>query len=729
MRKGHIVWFMAVCLGLTAAAAWGQATPADAVSQAVAESGVFPAGTSVVSVTVDGASAVVDLTAEAAVGLTDTQSDAMVQAIIDALGAWPEITAIEVTAAGRPLWQYLPPATAGGVAPRMRAMAAPMAAPLTTELAGKMVALHPSHGSYWHQGYGYWFRAMRTLCGPNPQTNLPPGWTGSVYQPSDYYFWTRGYQWGSFYEDDMSPETIRFLKAYCESSGAEVWVSRNLDKNAGDFPVPYNGKYPNCSFPLPKWQTAAKYYLEDRGDIPEWVWNEPTLTAESDKDIRARPYYANYRMTQGGYAWQDCVSLHLHSNAAGAGTARGTEIYWYTAKYPYLETAAKAFCTAVEAKVINAIKNEYDGFWAEAMYPVGPNPPEWPSGTYRGYDHDGPSTPSTTSGWQDRGVKTSNYGEIREAMVPAGLMEIAFHDDWKFYPDHVFLMDQIWRSTVSWGMYEGICQYFGVTAKPRLAASVVAVDFPANVILPGEAFTATVTVQNLGQAWCWGHKFIPTPPAPNSGGTYVPYTVWKLAAVGATNPFDGTKVAIDAADVIMPGDTKTFTLQLTAPAICGMYDVGFQMLKDDARGGAFGDVASATLKVGSRPDLDILPADCPNSFEPNKLSKGRIPMAILGSADFDVTAIDVNSISIGGVVFPVKAPTVQDVSGPGADCGTGLPDGYPDLVVHFSRRDLIDALGLDLMEIGTRAEVTVTGLASSCPFEATDSVVIAGVGD
>ena len=110
---------------------------------------------------------------------------------------------------------------------------------------------------------------------------------------------------------------------------------------------------------------------------------------------------------------------------------------------------------------------------------------------------------------------------------------------------------------------------------------------------------------------------------------------------------------------------------------------------------------------------------------PNKLSKGRLPVAILGSADFDVTTIDINSISIGGIVFPVKTPTVKDESGPGAGCGTGSPDGYPDLVVHFSRRDLIDALGLDLMEVGATVNVTVSGFASSCPFEATDSVLIA----
>jgi len=78
MMKRQSLWLMAVCLGLTAATAWGEASPAGALPRPWQRAGV-PRGTSVVSVTVDGASAVVDLSAEAAVGLTDTQSDEMVK--------------------------------------------------------------------------------------------------------------------------------------------------------------------------------------------------------------------------------------------------------------------------------------------------------------------------------------------------------------------------------------------------------------------------------------------------------------------------------------------------------------------------------------------------------------------------------------------------------------------------------------------------------------------------
>ncbi len=125
--------------------------------------------------------------------------------------------------------------------------------------------------------------------------------------------------------------------------------------------------------------------------------------------------------------------------------------------------------------------------------------------------------------------------------------------------------------------------------------------------------------------------------------------------------------------------------------------------------------------------LDIRPNDCSTNFTVNKNSKGRIPMAILGSADLDVTTIDVDSISINGVAFPVKTPSVQDVTQPGAtvcDCGAG-PDGYPDLILHFAQHDLIDALGLDALAEDTVVEVTVKADLPNCrTVEATGCITV-----
>ncbi|MHC4797942.1 MAG: hypothetical protein ACYTF1_14985 [Planctomycetota bacterium] len=132
--------------------------------------------------------------------------------------------------------------------------------------------------------------------------------------------------------------------------------------------------------------------------------------------------------------------------------------------------------------------------------------------------------------------------------------------------------------------------------------------------------------------------------------------------------------------------------------------------------------------LGVKPDLDILPSDCPNLFTVNKKGKGRIPMAILGTEDFDVSDIDTGSISIADVVFPQKTPSIKDESAPVDEdecaCQVGT-DGIDDLVVHFSRHDLIVALGLEAMVPGTEVPITVTGeLLDGTPFEATDCVTL-----
>jgi len=59
-------------------------------------------------------------------------------------------------------------------------------------------------------------------------------------------------------------------------------------------------------------------------------------------------------------------------------------------------------------------------------------------------------------------------------------------------------------------------------------------------------------------------------------------------------------------------------------------------------------------------DFDVHPQSCPNPL--NLKSKGLVPMAILGSADFDVTDINISSLQINGV-SPVKS-AYEDVAEP-----------------------------------------------------------------
>ena len=74
--------------------------------------------------------------------------------------------------------------------------------------------------------------------------------------------------------------------------------------------------------------------------------------------------------------------------------------------------------------------------------------------------------------------------------------------------------------------------------------------------------------------------------------------------------------------------------------------------------------------------IDIKPGSYPNCF--NKNGHGVIPVAILGSDVFEVTDIDQNSLSFGGLEVRVKGNNRRS-------CGLEdtNSDGFDDLVCHF----------------------------------------------
>ena len=86
-------------------------------------------------------------------------------------------------------------------------------------------------------------------------------------------------------------------------------------------------------------------------------------------------------------------------------------------------------------------------------------------------------------------------------------------------------------------------------------------------------------------------------------------------------------------------------------------------------------------------NLDIKPDSCDNPF--NVKGKGVLPVAILGSADFDVTQIDPATVTLAGI--PAGQWTYEDVSMLGACSANG--DGYLDLVLHFDVQALTEAIG------------------------------------
>ncbi|MCD6393231.1 MAG: LamG domain-containing protein [Planctomycetes bacterium] len=101
----------------------------------------------------------------------------------------------------------------------------------------------------------------------------------------------------------------------------------------------------------------------------------------------------------------------------------------------------------------------------------------------------------------------------------------------------------------------------------------------------------------------------------------------------------------------------------------------------------------APVGICNNISVDIKPGSCPNPF--NVKSKGVLPVAILGSEDFDVSTIVPTSIRLADVA-PIRN-IYEDVAGPVTDanecgCTTEGPDGYPDLVLKFKTQEVVDAI-------------------------------------
>lgn len=120
--------------------------------------------------------------------------------------------------------------------------------------------------------------------------------------------------------------------------------------------------------------------------------------------------------------------------------------------------------------------------------------------------------------------------------------------------------------------------------------------------------------------------------------------------------------------------------------------------------------------------VDIKPGSCENPV--NKKSKGKLPVAIIGTQDFDVTEIDISSIQLEGVT-PIKTKT-EDVVG--KDCNNKGPDGHLDINLKFRTQDIVAAMG----EINDGDVITfqLTGsLNSGTEFEGEDKVLIPNKGN
>jgi hypothetical protein len=140
--------------------------------------------------------------------------------------------------------------------------------------------------------------------------------------------------------------------------------------------------------------------------------------------------------------------------------------------------------------------------------------------------------------------------------------------------------------------------------------------------------------------------------------------------------------------------------------------------------------------------LDIKPGSCPNPMNVKNNGKGKLPVALMGTENFDVGLVDWATLTlaradgVGASVMPLEGPpgphtVVEDVGSPfdGELCECeehdGQGDGLLDLSMKFSRPELIDVLELDDLGSGDTIELVLSGaLLDGTPFEASDCIVI-----
>jgi hypothetical protein len=217
----------------------------------------------------------------------------------------------------------------------------------------------------------------------------------------------------------------------------------------------------------------------------------------------------------------------------------------------------------------------------------------------------------------------------------------------------------------------------------------------------------------------------------------------ELAGPDPGTGYDRLQVVSGSAPVVLDGTLRVSLLGgyvpdpgssfdvLTAPAVTGAFasvdlpslpnrDFTLEIAADRVTVHVAGQVQVAA-------HLDVQPGGCPNSLGVNK--RGVIPVALVGSDGFDVTAVDVSSVLLNGVP-PVRS-SIEDVtspySGDGCGCAEDTLDGVPDLSFKVDAPSLLATLAGSAP--GDEVPVTLTGaLLDGTPFEASDCVRLVGGG-
>ena len=165
--------------------------------------------------------------------------------------------------------------------------------------------------------------------------------------------------------------------------------------------------------------------------------------------------------------------------------------------------------------------------------------------------------------------------------------------------------------------------------------------------------------------------------------------------------FNAANVLLGSVNLVSPVKAKLFV---------GWEDLGGiarVRFNDLTRNGAIVLVDNLIIEDKIEIEIDIKPGGSPNSINPKI---GIIPVAILGSQDFDAPQVDSTTVGYGpNMARPIHYGHVENIN----------QDGYPDLVLHFNLQDT----GIACSDI----EASLTGQTfSSVEITGTHSVKTSG---
>ena len=432
---------------------------------------------------------------------------------------------------------------------------------------------------------------------------LSPG-HGYIYTGT-YWAMQRGTSCGYENEDLRDLRLCNYLKTFLENDGAYVQPVREHNMSRGNGPSGH-----------PWWQEGAYVYLRDAGyscsvyASSSGVCDYTGGVHHGNDDIRARPLASDLDSRGNTDIY---VSMHTNAYAGDCTGAcpTGTETYYdASSEHATWGAASQALGNAVNPNIVSAINS---------------------------------ALPEISPDWGCHGtcVKDSNgaYGEIRIPDRPATLTELGFHDTCD--RDAPLMNDEFFRSVAMWGMYKGICEYFGNSPTYAMYSSQYVSDNIPAAMSANEVRSVSIAFRNKGVNWSDARDF-------------------HLGAVGDSDPFAGTRQGLGAT-VVKVNETFTFTFNFVAPATAGNYTTDWRMIRD---GFAWlGDTLTKEVQVQAG-GSDTEPPTVPGNLKAESTDYNAVSLS--WTASTDNVAVELYEIRRnGGVIGTVNHPTVtyNDTSG------------------------------------------------------------------